>query len=248
MENVPVLEAVDLVVDFPTGRALDGVSLVARRGEVLCLLGDNGAGKSTLVGILSGTLSPTSGVYRIEGQQVERLAPKDALNRGIATVHQDLALIPLMSVWRNFVLGAEPTRGLGPLRRLDRAEARRQTREEVARMGIELRDPDQAASTLSGGERQSVAIARALHLGARVLILDEPTAALGVKQTRLVLDSVDEARSRGVAVILITHNVDDALSVGDRFVVLRKGTVAGAFERADATRPRLYELMSGRTS
>lgn len=245
MKTPPVLEASNIVVDFPTGRALDGVSLVAQRAEVLCLLGDNGAGKSTLVGVLSGLQRPTSGTYRIEGAPVDGLSPKDALDRGIATVHQDLALIPLMSVWRNFALGAEPTKGRGPLRRLDRDEARRQARREVARMGIELRDPDQAAATLSGGERQSVAIARALHLGARVLILDEPTAALGVKQTQLVLDSVAEARSRGVAVVLITHNVDDALAAGDRFVVLRKGAVAGAFDRSEATRNRLYQLMSG---
>lgn len=225
--------------------ALKDVSLTAHGGSVTCLLGDNGAGKSTLIGILSGVHRPSAGRCVVDGRAVQFRSPREALDAGIATVHQDLALIPLMSVWRNFHLGAEPVHGTGPLRRIDTARCRAETRTALAGLGIDMPDCDRHVGTLSGGERQAVAIARAIHFGARVLILDEPTAALGVRQTRVVLDVIAQARDRDVAVIFITHNPHHAVVAGDTFTVLRRGRVAGAFTRDDVTADRLAELMSG---
>ncbi|MFC7642483.1 ATP-binding cassette domain-containing protein [Streptosporangium lutulentum] len=188
-----------------------------------CVLGDNGAGKSTLIKILAGMHAPDSGEYLVDGVPVAFTSPRDALDRGIATLYQDLAMIPLMSVWRNFFLGSEPTLGRGPFRRFDVAGAKRVVREELRSMGIDIRDVDQPVGTLSGGERQSVAIARAVHFGARVLILDEPTSALGVKQAGVVLRYIARARDRGLGVVFITHNPHHAYPIGDRFLLLNRG-------------------------
>jgi simple sugar transport system ATP-binding protein len=243
--SVPVLSGEALSRRFGSVVALDGVSLQVEEGAVTCVLGDNGAGKSTLIRILSGVHEPTGGRLLMDGEEVRFRSPREAREAGIATVHQNLGVIPLMSVWRNFVLGAEPTRGKGPLRRLDVGAAKETAREELARMGIRLRDPDQPVGVLSGGERQSLAIARALHQGARVLILDEPTAALGVRQAGLVLDHVAGARERGAAVILITHNPAHALQVGDRFVVLARGRLVAERARQETDEAELRGLMSG---
>jgi simple sugar transport system ATP-binding protein len=225
--------------------ALEDVSLGVDVATVTCLLGDNGAGKSTLIGVLSGVHRPTSGEYRVDGALVSFASPRDALERGIATVHQDLALIPLMSIWRNFFLAAEPVRGVGPFRRIDVGYCRKVAVEALAAMGVHIRDADQTVGTLSGGERQCVAIARAIHFGARVLILDEPTAALGVKQAKVVLRYVAAARDQGVGVILVTHNPAHAFSVGDRFVILRRGRVDGEFARDETDVDSLARWMSG---
>lgn len=225
--------------------ALDDVSLAVPAGSVTCLVGDNGAGKSTLIRVLSGVYRPSSGRCLVDGREIRFRSPRDAIDAGIATVHQDLALIPLMSVWRNFFLGAEPVTGAGPFRRLDIARCRTETRTALARLGIDMPDCDRHLGTLSGGERQAVAIARAIHLGARVLILDEPTAALGVRQTRVVLDVIANARERGIAVVFITHNPHHAVTAGDTFTVLRRGRTAGSFARGDITAERLAGLMSG---
>ena len=225
--------------------ALTDVSMDVAPGRVTCVLGDNGAGKSTLIGILAGVHPPTAGTILVDGTPTVFDAPRAAIARGIATVHQDLALIPLLSVWRNFFLGREPTVGRGPLRRIDVAHCRETARAAVAEMGVSLRDAEQPVGTLSGGERQSVAIARAVHFGARILILDEPTAALGVKQAATVLRTITAARDRGVGVVLVTHNPRHALQVGDRFVVLRQGRISGAFERAEANAEELARLMAG---
>ncbi len=241
----PILEARALSRRFGRVVALDGVDLAVHKGAVTCVLGDNGAGKSTLIRILSGVHRPTGGTLLLDGHPVEIPSPREARRLGVATVHQNLGIVPLMSIWRNFVLGAEPTRGWGPLRRLDRERARDEATTELARMGITVRDPDEPVGVLSGGERQSLAIARALHQGARVLILDEPTAALGVRQSALVLDRVLRARERGTAVILITHNPEHALEVGDRFVVLTRGRVAARRERGATDRAELSALMRG---
>ena len=241
----PVLEGRELSRRFGSVVALEGVSLSVQEGRVTCVLGDNGAGKSTLIRILSGVHVPTAGTLLMDGEEVRLNSPREARARGIATVHQNLGVIPLMSVWRNFVLGAEPVRGRGPFRRLDVAAARRTATEEMARMGIQVRDPEQPVGVLSGGERQSLSIARALHQGARVLILDEPTAALGVRQARLVLDHVVRARERGAAVILITHNPAHALQVGDRFLVLARGRAVAVRERGETDEGELSTLMSG---
>jgi simple sugar transport system ATP-binding protein len=241
----PLLELRDLGKDYGSVIALDGITTTVRAGEVTCVLGDNGAGKSTLIKILSGVHRPDRGEVLLDGRPVTFSAPREALDAGIATVYQDLAMIPLMAIWRNFFLGAEPTRGWGPFLRYDAARAREVTRRELAAMGIDIRDPDQPVGTLSGGERQSVAIARAVHFGARVLILDEPTSALGVRQAGVVLRYIAQARDRGVGVVLITHNPHHAYPVGDRFLVLNRGRSVGSFAKADIGRDELTGLMAG---
>jgi simple sugar transport system ATP-binding protein len=225
--------------------ALRDISLEVPAGSVTCVLGDNGAGKSTLIKILSGVHQHDRGSLLIEGEPVRLASPRDALDRGIATVYQDLALVPLMAVWRNFFLGAEPTRGFGPFRRFDVDLARRTTRAELAAMGIDIRDTDQPIGQLSGGERQSVAIARAVYFGARVLILDEPTSALGVKQAGVVLRYIVQARERGLAVVFITHNPHHAYPVGDRFLILNRGRSIGNYAKSEITGGELTRLMAG---
>jgi simple sugar transport system ATP-binding protein len=225
--------------------ALRGISAVVNAGSVTCVLGDNGAGKSTFIKILAGVHQHDDGELLIDGAPVWLSSPRDALERGIATVYQDLALVPLMAVWRNFFLGAEPTKGVGPFRRFDVEFARRTTRSELAAMGIDIRDPDQPIGQLSGGERQSVAIARAVYFGARVLILDEPTSALGVKQAGVVLRYIAQARERGLAVIFITHNPHHAYPIGDRFLILNRGKSLGNFAKSDIGRDELVRLMAG---
>ncbi|AQT75213.1 ABC transporter ATP-binding protein [Streptomyces sp. fd1-xmd] len=226
-------------------RALQDVSLEVSAGEITCVLGDNGAGKSTLIKIIAGLHRHDAGTFEIEGEETVLANPRAALDHGIATVYQDLAVVPLMPVWRNFFLGSEPTKGRGPLRRLDVDLMRRTTRDELLRMGIDLRDVDQPIGTLSGGERQCVAIARAVHFGAKVLVLDEPTAALGVKQSGVVLKYVAAARDAGLGVVLITHNPHHAYLVGDRFVLLKRGTMAGSHTRDSITLDELTRQMAG---
>jgi simple sugar transport system ATP-binding protein len=243
--GAPLLELRDVGKDYGSVIALDGISTTVRAGEVTCVLGDNGAGKSTLIKILAGVHRADRGRLLLDGRPADFGSPREALDAGIATVYQDLAMIPLMAIWRNFFLGAEPTRGRGPFRRFDAARAKEITRRELAAMGIDIRDPDQPVGTLSGGERQSVAIARAVHFGARVLILDEPTSALGVKQAGVVLRYVAQARDRGVGVVLITHNPHHAHPVGDRFLVLNRGRSLGSFAKADVSRDELTRLMAG---
>ncbi len=215
------------------------------QGEVVALLGDNGAGKSTLIKCLSGVHQPDMGEVLMQGKPVQFKEPRDALKCGIATVYQDLAMIPQLSIARNFVLGAEPTRGWGPFRWLDMKSAALTTHGGLTRLGIELRDTSEPVGTLSGGERQSVAIARALHFGARVLILDEPTSALGVKESERVLRDIDSARRRGAGIILITHNVHHAYPVADTFTILRRGRTYGTFAKDAVTRQEVLTMMAG---
>ncbi|GAB3696588.1 ATP-binding cassette domain-containing protein [Saccharopolyspora tripterygii] len=237
----PLLQARGIGKNYGSVSALEDVSTVVNRGEVTCVLGDNGAGKSTLIKVLAGAHQHDAGELLLDGAPVRFGSPRDALERGIATVFQDLAVVPLMSVWRNFFLGSEPGRwGL-----IDRKRARETTRDALAEMGIELRDVEQPVGTLSGGERQCVAIARAMHFGAKVLILDEPTAALGVKQAGLVLKHVVRARDRGLGVVLITHNPHHAYPVGDRFLLLKRGRSLGSHEKADITLDHLTHQMAG---
>jgi simple sugar transport system ATP-binding protein len=216
-----------------------------RAGQVMCLLGDNGAGKSTLIKTFSGVHQPTRGTILVDGEEVVFNSPRDAIDRGIATVYQDLAMIPLSGISRNFFLGREPTKGVGPFRRFDVAKADRITREELDKIGIELRDTSQPVATLSGGERQSVAIARAVYFGAKVLILDEPTSALGVKQAAIVLRYVAQTREQGLGVIFITHNVHHAYMIGDRFTVLNHGRSMGTFDKGEISVAELEKMMAG---
>jgi len=241
----PIVEARDISKRYGSVAALTDVSTSVSAGEVTCVLGDNGAGKSTFIKILAGFHRHDSGQLLLDGAPVEFSTPRDALDAGIATLYQDLALLPLMSVWRNFFLGREPTRWAWPLRRLDAATAKKNALEELRRLGINLRSVDQIVGSLSGGERQSVAIARAIHFGARVIILDEPTAALGVKQSAIVLRNVIEARDRGLGLVLITHNPRHAYLVGDRFLVLSLGRSLGEFAKSETSERHLTELMAG---
>jgi simple sugar transport system ATP-binding protein len=225
--------------------ALRDVTTYVNAGEVTCVLGDNGAGKSTLIKILSGVHRQTEGSIRMNGEEVSFGSPREALANGIATVYQDLAMVPLMSVWRNFFLGAEPTRRFGPLKWIDQGRAKSIAKAELARMGIDIRDTEQPVGTLSGGERQSVAIARAGYFGAKVLILDEPTSALGVKQSGVVLRRIVEARNQGLAVIFITHNPSHAYPVGNRFLILNRGVSMGSFAKKDISLDDLTQMMAG---
>ena len=243
--KVPNVEVKNISKFFGSVIALKDVSMSVYAGEVMCLLGDNGAGKSTLIKTLAGVHQQSEGQYLVEGEEVLFASPRDALARGIATVYQDLAMIPLMSVSRNFFLGSEPTKGWGPLKRFDTKFAARVAKEEMAKMGIDIRDPSQTVGTLSGGERQSVAIARAVYFGAKTLILDEPTAALGVKQAGTVLRYIAQARARNLAVVFITHNPHHAYAVGDRFTILKRGQTFGTFTKAELSREEMVRMMSG---
>ena len=226
-------------------RALHGVSLQVHPGKVTCVLGDNGAGKSTLIKIISGLHQHTEGEFLVDNAPVHFTTPREALDKGIATVYQDLAVVPLMPVWRNFFLGSEMTKGPWPVRRLDIEKMKKTADTELRNMGIVLDDLEQPIGTLSGGQRQCVAIARAVYFGARVLILDEPTAALGVKQSGVVLKYVAAARDRGLGVIFITHNPHHAYMVGDHFSVLRLGTMELSASREQITLEELTNHMAG---
>lgn len=244
-QSTPLLEVQNVSRYFGSVIALKDISMSVRAGEVMCLLGDNGAGKSTLIKILSGVHQPSEGRYLVEGKEVHFGSPRDALSAGIATVYQDLAMIPMMSISRNFFLGSEPTKGWGPFRRFNIPYADRVTREELEKMGIHIRNTTQPVGTLSGGERQSIAIARAVYFGAKVLILDEPTAALGVKEAGVVLRYIAQARARGLGVIFITHNPHHAYPIGDYFTLLNRGRSYGTFAKSAISREEVVEMMAG---
>ncbi|MFE7559451.1 ATP-binding cassette domain-containing protein [Kitasatospora sp. NPDC057500] len=230
---------------YGTVRALEDVSLTLRSGEISCVLGDNGAGKSTLIKIIAGLHRHDEGTFTVGGEEVRFDSPRQALDRGIATVYQDLAVVPLMPVWRNFFLGSEQGYKRWGGLRIDADGMRATTRRALADMGIDLPDVDRPIGTLSGGQRQCVAIARAVHFGAGVLILDEPTAALGVKQSGVVLKYVTAARDAGLGVVLITHNPHHAYLVGDHFTLLKRGRMAGSHPRAEIGLEQLTTEMAG---
>ena len=241
----PILEVRNISKLFGSVIALADVSARVYPGEVTCILGDNGAGKSTLIKTLAGVHKPTSGDYIFEGEKVTFNSPRDALDAGIATVYQDLALVPLMSVWRNFFLGSEPTKGFGPFRRINMNEAKNVSITEMKKMGIDVRDPEQPVGTMSGGERQSVAISRAIYFGAKVLILDEPTAALGVKQSGTVLRYILEAPQSWIGRDL--HHPQSTPRVSSRRSLCGTAAREGLWrfpQRGD--RPRQTRLHDGR--
>jgi simple sugar transport system ATP-binding protein len=239
--ETPLVRLDDAGKNYGSIIALQGVTLDVGASEVTCVLGDNGAGKSTLIKIIAGLHRHSHGTYEVEGAQVKFDSPREALDRGIATVYQDLAVVPLMPVWRNFFLGNEVRKGPA----MDIAAMRKMAKQELLDMGIDLRDVEQPIGTLSGGERQCVAIARAVHFGAKVLILDEPTAALGVKQSGVVLRYVVQAKERGLGVIFITHNPHHAYPVGDNFLILKRGRSLGYWSKDEITMAELTGLMAG---
>ncbi len=244
--ETPIIQLKDVGKSYGNISALRGVNLAVRQGEVTCILGDNGAGKSTLISIIAGLFPHDVGEYLVDDQPRRFSSPREALDLGISAVYQTLALVPLLPVWRNFFLGSELVKGSGPFRRLDTATMLANTQDELHRMGINLENLEQPVGTLSGGQRQVVAIARAVHFGARMLILDEPTAALGVAQSGLVLRYiVQAARDHGIGVIFITHNPHHAYLVGDHFMVLARGEVDLDTPRSELTLENLMFHMAG---
>lgn len=242
----PLIEFRGVCKYFGTVVALQDVSFrVDDGGVACCLLGDNGAGKSTLIKTLSGVHKPSAGAILIEGEEVVFDSPREAMDRGIATVYQDLALVPLMSITRNFFMGREPVKRVMGIPVFDNAFAARVALEELDKFGIRIADPTQAVGTLSGGQRQCLAIARAVYFGAKILILDEPTAALGVKQSANVLKMILRVRKRGVGIIFITHNVQHATLVGDSFSVLNRGRTLGFYQKGEISAEALYSKMAG---
>src|SRR5690349_5436795 len=241
----PLVQMKNVGKTYGAIRALRGINLTVNAGEVTCVLGDNGAGKSTLIKIMSGLHPHNEGVLTVDGAEMTFSSPRESLHHGIATVYQDLAVVPLMEVWRNFFLGSELTAGSYPLAGMKIKDMKRIADGELRKMGIVVKDIDQPIGTLSGGQRQCVAIARAVYFGARVLILDEPTAALGVKQSGVVLKYTARARDAGLGVVFITHNPHHAFLVGDHFVVLKLGRMALDATRSEITLDQLTQQMAG---
>ena len=244
--TAPIVELQSVTKRFVGVTAISDLSLQLFPGEVLCLLGENGAGKSTVIKILTGVEAPTTGHVLVDGEVVHFSSPRHAREKGIATVYQEVGTLPLMSVARNFVLAAEPQKGRGLFRRLDLEEASRIALKSLKDLGISrVTDGSQLVGTLSGGERQALAIGRAVFFGARVLVLDEPTASLGVRESATVLRLIERVRARGVAVLFITHNAYHANAAGDRFMVLRRGEALATFEKNERTIGEVIELMAG---
>jgi simple sugar transport system ATP-binding protein len=243
--DAPIVRMQNIVKRFGTITALDGVDFDVGRHEVMALLGDNGAGKSTLIKILTGVYSLSGGQIFFEDKAVQISSPREARALGIETCYQDLALVNEMSITRNFFLGRELTRRLGPLGWLDVREMNRQTRAALHDIGIEIRSPTEKVGKLSGGERQSIAIGRARHFGAKLLILDEPTSALSVGETRKVLSYILNAKERGLSVIYITHNVHHVYQVADRYTIIRHGQKVGTYTKGDLTTDDIADLITG---
>lgn len=243
--DTPLVLMQNIVMEFGRVCALDDVTFEVGRQEVMALLGDNGAGKSTLIKILTGVHIPTKGRIFFEGKPVDIRTPQDARALGIETVYQDLALVSSMSIGRNFFLGREPTLRLGPITCLDMSTIATQTRESLADVGIQIRSANDKVGKLSGGERQSIAIGRAVHFGAKLLILDEPTSALSVAESRKVLEYTRNAKDRGLSVIFITHNVHHVMEVADRYTIIRHGQKVGTYLRDELDFDACCDLISG---
>ncbi|GAB6984066.1 ATP-binding cassette domain-containing protein [Nocardioides pyridinolyticus] len=244
-QGEPLVQMTGVGKSYGAIRALKGINLTVRAGEVTGVLGDNGAGKSTLIKIISGLHAHNEGTLKVDGKEVRFSSPREALDHGIATVYQDLAVVPLMEVWRNFFLGSEMSSSKLPLAGMKIKDMKRIADEELRKMGIVVKDIDQPIGELSGGQRQCVAIARAVYFGARVLILDEPTAALGVKQSGVVLKYIAAARDAGLGVVFITHNPHHAYLVGDHFVILKLGQAVLDRKRDEVSLDELTRQMAG---
>lgn len=240
-----LVEMVDVGKTYGAIRALKGINMTVKAGEVTGVLGDNGAGKSTLIKIIAGLHPHNEGTLLVHGNPTAFASPREALGQGIATVYQDLAVVGLMEVWRNFFLGSELVSSKFPLAGMRVKEMKQIADQELRKMGIVVKDIDQPIGTLSGGQRQCVAIARAVYFGARVLILDEPTAALGVKQSGVVLKYTAAARDAGLGVVFITHNPHHAYLVSDHFIILKLGQAVLDKKRSDVGLDELTRQMAG---
>jgi simple sugar transport system ATP-binding protein len=237
----------NITKNFGNVVAIEGVVFEVDRGEIVGLVGDNGAGKSTLVKVMNGFYPPDRGVIEFEGRPVTFNSPRDARSVGIETVYQDLALVPALSMWRNFFLGRELKMGSRPFRRLAKREMRDVTMVNLREMGLtRLRSPDEPIDILSGGERQALAIARARYFGGSLLLLDEPTSALSVKETEKVSEAVHNARSTGLGVVIIDHNIGHVHRICDRIVIMEGGRVLRSARRDEVTAQHVSDLVAGR--
>jgi len=242
-----LFELNNITMNFGNVVAIQGVVFEVARGEIVGLVGDNGAGKSTLVKVMNGFYSPDEGEMRFNGSQVKFGSPRDARSVGIETVYQDLALIPALSMWRNFFLGRELKLGPGPFRRLAKKQMREITMTNLKEMGLtRLRSPDEPVDILSGGERQALAIARARYFGGSLLLLDEPTSALSVKETEKVSEAVQIAKSDGLGVVIIDHNIGHVHRICDRIVIMESGRVLRSVLRDEVTAQHVSDLVAGR--
>ena len=237
------LQLTNIYKSFGSVRALNDISILTGPGKIHCILGDNGAGKSTLVNIISGVLTADSGEYLVNGKKVIFSNPKQALNAGISTVYQNLAIIPMLSIYRNFYLGNEPVKN-NYFKFMDKDLAISTTKQELTKFGVTVNDVKRQAGTLSGGQRQCLAIARALYFGAKVLILDEPTSALGVKESANVLNQLMLLKEQGINIVLVSHIIDHAYGVGDLFFILKMGELAGSYDKNDVSPKILRSILS----
>ena len=237
------LQLTNIYKSFGSVRALNDVSILTGPGKIHCILGDNGAGKSTLVNIISGVLTADSGEYLVNGKKVIFSNPKQALNAGISTVYQNLAIIPMLSIYRNFYLGNEPVKN-NYFKFMDKDLAISTTKQELTKFGVTVNDVKRQAGTLSGGQRQCLAIARALYFGAKVLILDEPTSALGVKESANVLNQLVLLKEQGINIVLVSHIIDHAYEVGDLFFILKMGELVSSYDKNDVSPKILRSILS----
>jgi simple sugar transport system ATP-binding protein len=244
-EQPVVIEMKNIVKRFGTVEALRGVDFKVRKGEVHALMGDNGAGKSTLIKVLTGVHSLTSGEIFFEGKPIKITSPAFARSIGIETAYQDLALVPLMNIWRNFFLGREIATNIGVARWLNQKEMIQQCKDSLHDLGIEIRSAEEKVGMLSGGERQSIAIGRAIHFGAKLLILDEPTSALSVGETQKVLTYIDNCREKGLPVIFITHNINQIYAASDCYTIIRQGVKVGTYQRGELSQQDIADLITG---
>ncbi len=241
----PLLEVSDVDKHFGAVRALSGASLTLARGEITALVGDNGAGKSTLVRCVTGVHRPDGGTIRFNGEEVHLHAPEDARALGIETVYQDLALVEDLTVWQNLFLNREITRGIGPLRLLDKRTMIASAEQTLSRLAVNVPSVRANVRRMSGGQRQSIAISRAISWGSTLVIMDEPTAALGVRETRAVEDLINRLREEGITVLLISHDFDQVMRLSDQIWVLRQGTVAGGRRTKDTTGEQIVAMITG---
>lgn len=228
--------------NFGNISALHNVSISTHSGKIHCILGDNGAGKSSLVNILSGVFQPDKGEYQLNNKQLHLTSPRQAINLGISTVYQNLAIIPIMNIYRNFFLGNEPIKNKF-LKTIDKKFAIETTIEELEKFDISIVDPERPAGELSGGERQILAISRALYFGAKILILDEPTSALGVKESNKVVDQIMMLKKNNINVILVSHNIEEAFHLGDKFFILKNSRMVGAFKKNETSVNKLRIIL-----
>lgn len=246
MSDAPLLEVRNLSKSFGAVQALRDLTMQVAAGEVVALAGDNGAGKTTLIKAISGVYRPTSGTVLLEGEEMNFSSPQEARERGIETIYQDLALADNLTIGANIFLGREPmTKRWGFLPVLDRKKMAEAARETMALLDFHVNRLDAPVSNFSGGQRQAVAIGRAVYWNARILIMDEPTAALGVPEQRKVISLIHQLKAQGRGVIFISHNLQDIFAVSDRIVVLRRGVMAGERRIAETTHDEVVKLMVG---